>query len=231
MKYKVNFELDLKRNSYKGKYIVIEGIDGCGKTTQAEILTKYFRKLGREVVLTREPRKKGIIGNLVHKVLTGKLKLHPKAIQYLFTADRVIHYEDVIIPALKEGKIVISDRCFWSAIVYGILDRMEGKYDYNIADQLLISQSIISMYHQFIVPDYTFYLKIPIETSLKRIRQKHLKDEKEIYESKEKLQPVIRGYDWLAEKFKREIITLNGEKTIKEVTEEIVQKLKKLKIA
>ena len=44
MKYKVNFELDLKRNPYKGKYIVIEGIDGCGKTTQVQRLEKYFKK-------------------------------------------------------------------------------------------------------------------------------------------------------------------------------------------
>jgi len=225
MKYHLELDIEFKKNPYKGTYIVIEGIDGCGKTTQVAELTKYFKSLGKEVVHTREPRKEGIVGDLIHKVLLGKAKMPTKAIQYLFTADRVVHYEDVIMPALKLGKIVISDRCFWSAIVYGILDRMDGKYDYKIADQLLITQSIMSMYHQFIVPDYTFYLKISLETSLARIIKKHQNDQKEIYESKEKLLPVIKGYDWLSEKFKNEIITLNGERPVNKVTEKIIRNL------
>lgn len=225
MKHKVNFEIELKKNLYKGKYIAIEGIDGSGKTTQAKILADYFKKKGKKVILTREPRKKGIIGDLVQKVLLGKTEMHPKAFQYLFTAERVMHYEDTIIPALKEGKIVISDRCFWSAIVYGILDRMDKKYEYRDADQILIAQSILSMYHQFIVPDHTFYLKISLNTSLRRIEEKHKKDKKEIYENKEKLTQILKGYDWLSEKFKDKITIINGEEKVSKVTEEILKKI------
>ena len=110
MKYKINFDLELKENPYKGKYIVLEGIDGSGKSTQAQLLTDYYKKQGKEVVLTREPRKVGLIGDLVQKVLVGEEKLPYISFQYLFSADRAAHHEELIEPSLKEGKIVISCR-------------------------------------------------------------------------------------------------------------------------
>ena len=223
MKYHVDFDIDLKHNPYKGLYIAFEGIDGSGKTTQTELLTRYFRNKGKEVIQTREPRKEGLIGDIVQRVLTGKLKISSVALQYLFSTDRVLHHEDIIIPSLNKGKIVISDRCFWSAIVYGILDRAKGQYSSKNADFLLVAHSILSMYHQFIVPDYTFYLKISLETATKRISKKD--DFKEIYEDKEKLKQVIGGYSWLVEKFNREIIVIDGERSIEEVTKEIIDKL------
>ena len=223
MKYHVELDIDLKRNPYKGKYICLEGIDGSGKTTQVEKLTRYFEKQRKSVVMTREPRKEGLIGDIVQKVLTGKVKMSPIALQYLFSTDRVLHHEDVIIPALKQGKIVISDRCFWSAIVYGILDRNAGKYDYKSADFLLMAHCVLSMYHQFIIPDYAFYLRVSLETSIARISKKD--DVKEIYEDREKLKKVIEGYDWLAKKFTREITVVDGEGEVGKVTKEIIKKL------
>lgn len=225
MKYHVELDIDLKRNPYKGLYVTLEGIDGSGKTTQTEKLSEYFRSKGKEVVQTREPRKEGIVGDIVQKVLKGEVKMSSVGLQYLFSTDRVLHHEDVILPALKAGKIVISDRCFWSAIVYGILDRTGGKYDLKSADFMLMANSILSMYHQFMVPDYTFYLKIPLATSVKRISQKD--DVKEIYEDKEKLKKVIEGYDWLSKKFKNEITVVDGNKSVEVVTKEIVSKIKK----
>lgn len=223
MTYHAELDIDLQRNPYKGLYIALEGIDGSGKTTQVEKLAEYFKSKGKSVVQTREPRKEGLIGDTIQQVLTGKVKMSSVALQYLFSADRHLHHEEVIIPSLKAGKIIISDRCFWSAIVYGILDRMRGNYDYKIADALLISQSILSMYHQFIVPDRTFLLKVSLKTALARISQKD--DAKEIYEDKEKLKKVISGYDWLSKKFPKEIMVVDGEGEVGEVTEEIVNKL------
>ena len=223
MRYHVEFDVDLKRNPYEGLYIAVEGIDGSGKTTQTEELSEYFRKKGREVVQTREPRKEGLIGDIVQKVLTGKVKMPSVGLQYLFSTDRVLHHEDVIIPALKSGKVVISDRCFWSAVVYGILDRI-GSYDATIPNFLYISQSILSMYHQFIVPDYTFALDISLKTALNRISKKD--DMKEIYEDREKLKQVIKGYDWLAKQFPKEITVLDGEWSVEKVTKEMVNRFK-----
>ena len=223
MKYHVELDIDLKRNPYKGIYICVEGIDGSGKTTQVEKLTAYFKKQGKTVAQTREPRKEGLVGDIIQKVLTGQVKMSLVALQYLFSTDRVLHHEEVIIPALKQGKVVISDRCFWSAIVYGILDRDAGKYDFKSADFLLMAHCVLSMYHQFIIPNYTFYLKVPLSTSVVRIAKKD--DVKEIYEDHEKLKKVIEGYDWLSKKFKNEITVIDGEGMIEEVTTAIVNKI------
>ena len=228
MKYPVNFELELRKNPYSGKYIALEGIDGSGKTTQVEKLAEYYRNKGNEVILTREPRKEGIIGDLVHKVLTGKEKIPTVAIQYLFSADRAAHHQELIIPSLKAGKVVISDRCFWSAIVYGILDRTGGNYDKSDADLLLITQSILSVYHQFIVPDITFYLKISVKESLRRLEEKE--DMKEIYEKEELIEKVYTGYDYLRDRFPNEITEINGEGPVETVTKLMSDKLEAIKL-
>ncbi len=227
MKYPVNFEIELKRNEFSGLYIALEGIDGCGKTTQVALLAEYFKSQGKDVVVTREPRKVGIVGDLVRKVLLGKEKIPTIAIQFLFSADRSINHEELILPSLEAGKVVISDRCFWSAIVYGILDRTGGIYDKSDADLLLISQSILSMYHQFTVPDYSFYLKISIEESLKRLAAK--KDEKEIYEEEDKVAKVHTGYDYLKDRFSDEITVVDGEGSIEDITKRLIAMAQKKK--
>jgi len=221
MKYHVSFDLDFKRNKSKGIYIAFEGIDGCGKTTQAERLTQYFRSKGMSVVKTREPRKEGLVGDLVHKVLKGKIKFPTAALQYLFSTDRVLNQEEIIIPSLEKGKIVISDRCFWSAVVYGILDKGKDYYDDSSANQLLVIHSILSMYHQFTVPDFTFYLKIPLETSLNRLKTKD--DTKEIYEDRGKLERVIKNYEGLFDRFKDEITVIDGTRPVEEITKQIIK--------
>jgi len=228
MKYHIAFDLDLRRNPYRGLYIALEGVDGSGKTTQAEALTRYFEGIGKTVVQTREPRKAGLIGDLVQKILTGEQKIPPVALQYLFSTDRVINHEEVIIPSLKAGHVVISDRSFWSAVVYGILDRSKGAYDKRLTNMLLITQSILSMYHQFTVPDFTFYLHISLQTALSRIAGKD--DVKEIYEDKGKLAKIIEGYNFLQERFSGEITPVSGERSVAEVTNlliDIVEKREK----
>lgn len=225
MKYPVSFEIELQKNPYPGLYIALEGIDGSGKTTQVEKLAEHFQKKKKEVVITREPRKSGLIGDLVHKVLLGEETLPSVSLQYLFSADRSAHHQELVLPSLKEGKVVISDRCFWSAIVYGILDRTGGNYDKKDADLLLISQSILSMYHQFTVPDFTFYLKIPIEESLKRLKTKS--EQKEIYEDEDKITKVFTGYDYIQDRFSTEIIEIDGGKPVDQVTKEMIDILAK----
>lgn len=224
MKYHVEFDLELRKNPYKGLYIGLEGTEASGKTTQVGELKKYFESKGKVVVTTREPRKEGIIGDLVHQILLGKKKIPEKAFQYLFTADRVLNHEEVVEPALREGKVVLSDRVFWSGIVYGILDRMGEDYDVKSADYLLIAHSILSFYHQFIIPDFTFYLKIPLGVSLKRLENER-KQAKEIYEDSEKIRKVIEGYDIIFERFKEAIIVIDGEKSIEQVTAQMIKKI------
>jgi len=125
---------------------------------------------------------------------------------------------------LKRGDVIISDRCFWSAVVYGILDRV-GKYDSETPNFLYISQSILSMYHQFIVPNFTFALSISLKTALKRISEKD--DIIEIYEDKEKLKKLIVGYEWLAKQFPQEVTVMNGEGDFEEVTRRMIARISK----
>lgn len=229
MKYHIDFDIDFRRNPYKGLYIAIEGIDGSGKTTQAEKIANYFEQKGKAVVLTGEPRKRdSIISRLIQEILTLKIKIPPIALQYLFSADRAIHQEEVIVPSLRQGKIVVSDRCLWSAVPYGIMDKiMSGKikkYDYKETEVLLAAHGILSMYHQFIIPDFAFYLDVPIETAIKRINKKHRI--KELYEQEEKLGNVIDGYRWLAKTFPKEIIRIDGDGEIEQVTSAILSEIK-----
>jgi len=225
MQYHVEFDIDFKRNTEKGLYIAIEGIDGSGKTTQIDRLYDYFSKQGRELVKTREPRKdEGLIGELIQKILLGKTKIPPVAFQYLFSADREMHHEDLILPSLREGKTVISDRCFWSAIPYGIMDR-GGTLSENTVEYMLVAQSILSLYHQFTVPDVMIYLNVPLDVAMERLQREH--GDREIYEDKTILAKTIKGYDWLLQKFPKEFTVIDATKPVETVTAEILAAIKK----
>lgn len=220
MKYHVSFDIDFRRNPYKGLYIALEGIDGSGKTTQLEELFNYYRNQNKEVVKTREPRKQdGIIGDLIQKILHGKTQIPPVAFQYLFSADREMHHEELVIPSLKAGKVVISDRCFWSAIPYGLLDK-KSELNTNTIEYFLAAQSILSMYHQFILPDFTFYLDIPLDIAMERITMAD--GVKEIYEEKGKLRKTIGAYKWLLEEFSNEFLIIDATKSVCDITKEII---------
>lgn len=224
MKYHLEFDIEFKKNTHSGLYIALEGIDGSGKTTQLLRLFNYFKKQGRDVIKTREPRKNdGLIGKLIQEILYGKVKIPPVAFQYLFTADREIHHEELVIPSLKSGKIVISDRCFWSAIPYGLVDRDDTLEN---GEQMLVAQSILSMYHGFIIPDYTFYLSVPLKTALERVVQDD--GAMEIYENEKRIKKALQGYNWLLKKFSNEFIVIDARKPVEEVTLEIVNKLPRL---
>lgn len=221
MVYKVNFDIELKKNPYKGLYIAIEGIDGSGKTTQVEKLAEHFKKLGREVVKTHEPRRDGVIGKLVSDVLTKQTSIPKTAIQYLFAAQRATFLEELIIPALERGAVVVSDRCFWSAVPYGLLDKFESEHEES-ADQLLAALSILSMYHEFIAPDYTVYLDVSASIAGERISQK---GDAELYEVEEKIQKIRDGYEFLLDKFDGEFSRISGSREVEKVTADIIKSL------
>jgi dTMP kinase len=128
MKQHIEFDLDFKRNTYGGLYIVLEGINASGKSTQLELLKSHFENQGKTVVVTTEPNEHLAIGKMIREIITRTRDVPAAALQYLYTADRIVNHETIVIPALKKGHIVLSSRSFWSAIVYGTLDK-EGTYD------------------------------------------------------------------------------------------------------
>lgn len=102
----------------RANFIVLEGPDAAGTTTQSQLLAENLRRKGHDVVLTNEPTDNEI-GKFIRQQLTAKTIPSPEALQMLFCADRALHVKTVIQPALKAGKIVITDRYMTSTLIYG----------------------------------------------------------------------------------------------------------------
>lgn len=218
MKYRVSFDLGFRKHKYKGKFIAIEGIDGSGKTLQTQMVVKALKKRGLKVISTKEPTDR-VIGKFIKtQILTGKIKLPPVAIQYIFSADRSDHQVE-IEKYLEKGYVVIMDRYFWSAVAYGIADLKQ------VAGYYLTVLSVLSPYNRFLAPDITFFLNISIKTALKRIgkSEKH----NEIYDNEAKLIKIKKAYDFLVKKFTKEFVLIDGNREVEEVTADLVKRIEK----
>ncbi|MCS7115712.1 MAG: dTMP kinase [Nitrososphaerota archaeon] len=102
----------------RGFFICVEGLDGCGKTTQAKMLVSKLKKIGYDAIYTAEPSR-GKIGIFIRKYCLHGEKRVPSVVEVLlFAADRFEHVEKEIKPALAEGKIVVSDRYLYSSLAY-----------------------------------------------------------------------------------------------------------------
>jgi dTMP kinase len=109
-----------------GVFVVIEGVDGCGSTTHSRLLAKALKSTEREVVLTCEPTS-GPIGGLIRQILQRRLFVQdssgPRGFAWstmalLFAADRLDHLDSIVMPALRSGSIVVSDRYDLSSLAY-----------------------------------------------------------------------------------------------------------------
>jgi dTMP kinase len=109
----------------RGVFVVLEGGDGCGKSTQAERLVARLRDLGREVVATREPGATEA-GAAIRSLVLGGGDLDPRAEALLIAADRAEHVAEVIRPALERGAVVVSDRYIPSSLAYQGVARALG---------------------------------------------------------------------------------------------------------
>ncbi|MFH0832855.1 MAG: dTMP kinase [Candidatus Aenigmatarchaeota archaeon] len=104
-----------------GKFIVFEGLDGSGITTQATLLRNHSISNGYDTLLTKEPTD-GLIGGIIKSALKKEWKISPITLQILYAADRSHHLENEIEPALKANRIVVCDRYIMSSLAYGSLD-------------------------------------------------------------------------------------------------------------
>ncbi|MDD5529675.1 MAG: dTMP kinase [bacterium] len=193
----------------KGLFISFEGIEGCGKTTQAKRLFKYLVNQGYKCILTQEPGGTGISKKIREILLdTSNKKLTPVAELFLYLADRSQHTEEVILPALKSNKIVITDRSVDSTIAY-----QGGGRE--------ISMETIKTLNQFvtkgITPNITILLDIAPEKGLARIKNK---DRMEL--EKIKFYKKVRGvYINIAKKEPGRVKIINGDLKIEEIELEI----------
>lgn len=143
-----------------GFLLTIEGIDGCGKTTLAQALAEQLTQKNYSVLLTKEPGGSELGKKLRSILQIQDIPLGAKAEFLLFAADRAQHFEKVIIPALIEGKIVISDRCADSSLAY------QG-YGRNLDVSMI--KTINNWAMNNMKPDLVFYLKIDLVTAIKRL--------------------------------------------------------------
>lgn len=148
----------MKYNNYSGKFIVFEGLDGSGQSTQANLLRDFFIKNGFQVFLTKEPTLSSKAGKKIRKILDEKEKISPKKLQELFAQDRKEHLKKSIIPALKRGKIAISDRYFFSSFAYGRADGLNLDW-------------LMKKNNRFLLPDLTFILKVRPLICVRRIEK------------------------------------------------------------
>jgi len=195
----------MKRNYYSGKFIAFEGLDGSGQTTQANLLKQHFSRMHCKTILTKEPTPTSKSGKKIRKILDKETTVSPKKLQKLFAKDRNWHQKRVIIPNLKQGNIVISDRSQFSSLAFGVASGVELKY-------------LIKLNRKFIQPDLVFLLKTSARTSVRRIKQRGEKET--LFEKEQQLKKVWKVFEKLSKKFKN-IIILDGEKTIEQIRDQI----------
>ena len=187
----------------RGAFIVFEGLDGSGISTQAMLLEAYLRKHGRRTLLTKEPTN-GLIGGLIKEALKQDWKTSFKSLQLLFCADRAKHLEDEIEPAIKEGRIVVCDRYLFSTLAYGFAAGVDTHWLFNVN-------------RTFRMPDLTLFLDMSPDVSMKRIANG--REKRELFEKADALNGVRKAYLNLAKRFNFKII--NAEQSPEDVSIEV----------
>jgi len=134
-------------------------------------------------------------------------------LQKLFIKDRAEHLRKKIIPALKSGKIVICDRYFFSTLAFGGLN--------------VPMEKLIALNEKFIYPDIIFFLKVRPEECLRRINKRG--EGIKFFEKIDKMRKALKNYQKAIKLFKN-VLVINGEKTIKEIHQKIISSLKTRKI-
>ena len=192
----------------KGKFISFEGIEGTGKSTQAKLLQQSLLGLGYEVILTEEPGGT-LISLRVREILLSvdHTNMKPLTELLLYNAARAQHIEEVILPALNRGAVVITDRFTDSTFAY------QG---YGRGIDLDLLESIDKIATNGLRPDITVLLDLDVETGLKRNRRINKTDRIEL-EDVEFHKRVRKGYHKLAAKEPERIKVLDASGGIEEL--------------
>ncbi len=196
----------------KGKYIVIEGIDGSGKTTISLKLREYLEEKGKRAEVVREPWT-----NEIKTLLSKYPNMNPLAEAYLFAADRLLLHTQLIANYLQEHTYVIGDRSYIASLVYQTVRGAE-------------EEIVIAINHFAIKPDIVILLDVTPETAWKRINNKENKQLQHL-EEKRFLNSLREKYLELTKRMKHPLVhKIDAEKTPDEIITEIVRVLEKNKL-
>lgn len=196
--------------------IALEGIDGCGKTTLAQNLSISLKEKKYNVLLTREPGGSSLGQQLRNIVQSQKEPLCAKAEYLLFAADRAHHFHDVIIPALTNNSIVISDRLADSSLAY------QG---YGRGLDISLINTVNKWAMNTIEPDIVFYIRINTQTALSRMKKRLEPTTRFEQETLDFWQKVITGYETIF-KNRSNVIVLDGLLKQQDILEQALQSIK-----
>lgn len=187
-------------------FIVFDGIDGNGKSTQAKLLKEYLERKGYEVFETSEPSK-GEYGQKIENIIRRReaASMTKKKWLELFTLDRKDNIRE-ILAALQEGKMIICDRYYYSTLAYQL---EESEWQYYAS--------------QFLKPNIVFVLDIEAKLAIERVKEKYeLTGEKKAYFEKLNILSVVRKkFLMLPQYLNDDIKIIDGNRKIKEISEDI----------
>jgi dTMP kinase len=194
-----------------GLFIVFEGIDGTGKSTQISLLAEKLKSRGYSVVATREPTD-GPYGKKIRELFVNRAAASREEELELFMADRRQHVESVIVPAMAEGQIVLCDRYYLSTAAYQGANGMDP-------DDILSRNKTFAP-----VPDLALILEIEPALGIHRI-QAHRHESPNTFEEESNLQKVADIFSSLREEYIRRI---DASQNVEEVHQQVMQEVEKV---
>ncbi len=202
-----------------GLFITMEGTDGAGKTTQINMLKDYLEKKGFNVICTREPGGTPISEDIRKIILDrNNTEMFPITEALLYAAARAQHVNEVILPALNDGCVIISDRFLDSNLVYQGFARSMGEKLIKNINRYAIGN---------LEPDITFFLKLKPEDGIARKKKQAELDRMEM-ENFNFHQRVYDGYVSLSRKNKARIKTIDATLPPEEIHKAIVRGVERL---
>ena len=193
------------------KFIVLEGVDGSGKSTQAELLVKNLQALGVKAILTREPGSP-LIGLKIRDLLIDKnIKINQRTRELLFEADRAEHTTK-IKELLDQGYWVVSDRSFLSGLAYSVASGVDLKAIWKLMEFAIC-----------VYPSIIFYVNLDPDISKQRRDSRGTTETYEEAKGTAFMRKVNKNMKFILEKemIPSYAVELDGKKSIKELEEEI----------
>ncbi len=196
----------------RAPFIVFEGIDGSGKTTQLKLLCEKLRQKGVDLCATREPTDEKI-GRFIRSILSGGTKADNRVIAALFVADRLDHLlseEYGMIKTLQNGAAVICDRYYFSSYAYHSVDMpMEWVMEAN------------SVAAGILRPDITLFIDLPPEKAMERIRKN--RESTELFETLARQTAVRENYlkSFEITKDVENVVIIDGDRPIAEIADDV----------
>jgi dTMP kinase len=198
-------------------FIILEGLDGAGGSTQTKFLKEFFEKKKIPHIFVKSPNYETEIGKSIHDYLNGKFNLRPEQAFILFASD-VLESIPIIKKGLDEKKVVVADRYITSTIAYQCANNFSFDSALNFVKL-----------HEFPEADAIIFIDIKPETSMKRKKKEHGKLDR--YEKNLKFLKKVR--DFYQIEIKGNILgkwfVVNGERDIKKVHEDILKIINSLK--